>query len=128
MSSGSALPISRSCTELEDGTSKPIRRKSFRGAIGTSLSAMDATEPSQSPAKGLVRFCFDLCCARATSGQVAAVPPRRAMNSRRLMGRSQVEDHMLPHRFDCVNDRIAGNGKGDRKAGLNQSVGYPIRD
>ena len=28
MSPGSALPISHSCTELEDGRSKPIRRKS----------------------------------------------------------------------------------------------------
>src|SRR5712692_4629361 len=26
------------------------------------------------------------CCARATSGQAAAVPPSRVMNSRRLMG------------------------------------------
>jgi hypothetical protein len=36
MSSGSALPISHSWTELEDGTSKPIRRKSNRRAIATS--------------------------------------------------------------------------------------------
>src|SRR6516225_9807277 len=35
-SSGSALPISHSWTELEDGTSRPIRRTFFRGATGTS--------------------------------------------------------------------------------------------
>jgi hypothetical protein len=43
MSSGSALQKSRSCTELEDGTSKPIRRKSCRCAIGTSSLTTDAT-------------------------------------------------------------------------------------
>jgi len=31
------------------------------------------------------------CCARAASGHVAAAPPTRPMNSRRLMGRPVVE-------------------------------------
>jgi hypothetical protein len=41
MSSASTLEKSRSCTELEDGRSKPIRRKSFRCAIGTPFVTMD---------------------------------------------------------------------------------------
>ena len=32
-----------------------------------------------------IRAIFGICCARAPSGHVAAVPPTSAMNSRRLI-------------------------------------------
>src|ERR1700726_1296211 len=58
MSSGSALPISHSCTELEDGTSNPIRRKSNRCAIATPAKIEDRTLPHRRHRWGacLIRF------------------------------------------------------------------------
>ena len=35
------------------------------------------------------------CCARAASGHAAAPPPTRVMKSRRLIGRSQAQEHCI---------------------------------
>src|SRR5262249_54293669 len=50
------------------------------------------------------------CCARAASGDAATAPPRSVMNSRRLIGRPQGQNH-APHRLTAV--RVLERGKGD---------------
>ena len=51
----------------------------------------------------ILRLCFDsfpasACCAPAAAGQ-AATPPRRPINSRRLMGSPYAKGHTLPSRW-----------------------------
>src|SRR6202035_4529763 len=58
MSSGSALPISHSWTELEDGTSKPMRRKSNRCAIATPAKIEDHILPQRRHRWGACPICF----------------------------------------------------------------------
>jgi hypothetical protein len=93
-----ALPIKSSATKLFDAAPGPtddevdhlkavIRWLSTAGVVG-----------SKYPMVGI----FVACCARATSGHAAA-PPSIVMNSRRLMGSPQAEDHTLPQ---CGKSRI----------------------
>src|SRR5215467_15127484 len=50
------------------------------------------------------------CCARAASGPAATAPPKSVMNSRRLIGRPQGQNH-APHRLTAV--WVLERGKGD---------------
>src|ERR1700688_1426533 len=95
MSSGSALPISRSCTELEDGTSKPIRRKSFRGAIGTSPKIDDHTLPHRRQLMGCIvrysksshsMFTMGQFLPRHLTDRAAALPHKTAAPTVRHRG------------------------------------------
>ncbi len=67
-----------------------------------------------------------VCWERAASGQVAAAPPNREMNSRRFIVPLQAEGRILPHRgvrtLQCIAAKLivewqrwAKNGYGDQR-------------
>jgi hypothetical protein len=75
-----------------------------------------------------LRGCCDLCCARATSGQVAALPSR-LMNSRRLMGFPvpRTTPSMLRYTISCMRTVLLDTCLSNSGSGCQALHCYPRR-
>jgi hypothetical protein len=61
-------------------------------AIMSEMGACPSASPAGNGERTPTRRIRARCCARASSGQATAVPPRNVMNSRRRVIRSQAQE------------------------------------